>query len=324
MKILVRLPNWLGDLVMSSAFVRALRRHYPESRIDAIVKAELLPVARHIGQIEALYPFSKKENRGLRGVYRFGRKLKKNKYDLFFSLPDSFSSALMGWASGARTRVGYRKEGRALLLTQAIRKPAGLHRVDEYLFLLGQDKAVFTPKNQVRLHADAERTGHIVINFNSEAISRRMPVEKGRVLLRDLLTAFPERQFICIGGPNERAHIDAITTGFPADLVQNRAGQTSFDQLIDLMAAAACMLSTDSGPAHLANAVGTPLLVLFGAGNENNTAPFNPENRGILRLNALPCEPCVKNTCIFGLPKCLQMLDNMQIISRLQLLDHAN
>ena len=80
------------------------------------------------------------------------------------------------------------------------------------------------------------------------------------------------------------------------------------------------ILSTDSGPAHLANAIGLPVVVLFGAGNEFNTAPFNKQKRMIIRYGQLNCEPCVKNTCkLYDVPKCMEMLDELQIISALHL-----
>jgi ADP-heptose:LPS heptosyltransferase len=89
--------------------------------------------------------------------------------------------------------------------------------------------------------------------------------------------------------------------------------------LVTLLASAQVMLSTDSGPAHLANALGTHTVVLFGAGNENNTAPYNADNRTIVRLNKLSCEPCQKNVCVkYKIPQCLQQLDVDMIVSKVK------
>jgi len=95
--------------------------------------------------------------------------------------------------------------------------------------------------------------------------------------------------------------------------------------LTGLMAASAVVLTTDSGPAHLANSVGAPTIVLFGAGNEYNTAPYNKQNLTVLRYGKLSCEPCVKNTCkLYGIPKCMQLIDELQIINTLSVyLPHA-
>jgi ADP-heptose:LPS heptosyltransferase len=125
----------------------------------------------------------------------------------------------------------------------------------------------------------------------------------------------PGAEFICIGTAKEKEHVDAILQKLgkqPA--VINKAGSTrSLTELVDLIASGSVMLTTDSGPAHIGNALGVPVVVLFGAGNENNTAPYNKKNLTVLRLGQLPCEPCVKNTCIYGLPKCLEQLDEHKI-----------
>ncbi|HMI77937.1 MAG TPA: glycosyltransferase family 9 protein, partial [Ferruginibacter sp.] len=92
--------------------------------------------------------------------------------------------------------------------------------------------------------------------------------------------------------------------------ITNKAGQTNLQELVSLMSSCPVMLTTDSGPVHVANALGVHTIVLFGAGNENNTAPYNTENRSIIRLGQLACEPCVSNTCkLYGVPQCLARLD---------------
>jgi ADP-heptose:LPS heptosyltransferase len=89
------------------------------------------------------------------------------------------------------------------------------------------------------------------------------------------------------------------------------------------MATSKAVLTTDSGPAHIASATGVSTVVLFGAGNENNTSPYNKEGLSIIRLGQLPCEPCVKNKCLlYGIPKCMELLDNKLIINKVMELSH--
>src|ERR1700728_3185238 len=104
MKILIRLPNWLGDVVMSTAFVASVKQLYPEATVDVIIKKELVSIASLMPALHVVHPFSKKEYSGLRGVYRFGKALRSEKYDLFLNLPSSLSSLIMGWAAGAKKR----------------------------------------------------------------------------------------------------------------------------------------------------------------------------------------------------------------------------
>src|SRR3954470_18891319 len=135
MKILIRLPNWLGDVVMSTAFVHGVKQLYPDAEVDVIIKKELASIATLIPGINKVHPFSKQEYSGLSGVYHFGKALRHLNYDIFFNLPHSLSSAIIAWACGANQRVGFKKEGGFFLLTHSYKKPFNVHRVNEYLSL---------------------------------------------------------------------------------------------------------------------------------------------------------------------------------------------
>ncbi len=327
MKILIRLPNWLGDVVMSTAFISAVKESYTGAEIHVIVKKELTGIAELIPGIKILL-FSKKESKGLSGVYRFGKSLRTEKYDLFFNLPSSLTSLVLGWATGAKKRIGYAKEGGIFMLTNAYKAPLNLHRVDEYVFLLEQFTGNKIIDKQVRFNIrleDSPAKTFIIINFNSEASSRRMPEDKARKLLELFCDTFPNLQFGLIGSPKEKPFIDSLVDGKYSHRFINYAGQTTLEQLATYMAKAQVVITTDSGPAHLANAIGTPTIALFGAGNEHNTAPYNKQNLTVIRANQLSCEPCVKNTCkLYGVPKCMELLDELRIINALRVyLSHA-
>lgn len=319
MKLLVRLPNWLGDVVMSTAFIGALRQFYPDAEIDIIIKKELSGIAPLIPGINKIHSFSKKEYVGLKGAYAFGKGLKSERYDIFFNLPDSISSAVLAWATRAKKRVGFGKEGGFFLLTKVCKRPQNVHRVEEYLSILEQ----FTgkpAKADVDLKVkDVSPNGLILINFNSEAISRRMPVGKGINLINHLTSAFPLERFGFIGSPKDADHIEQILINAEnKNRLENYAGKTDLVGLAQLMAGAKAVLTTDSGPAHLANGVGAPVVALFGAGNEHNTGPYRKEKLTIIRAGKLDCEPCVRNTCeLYGMPKCMKLLDEMQIVNAL-------
>ena len=322
MKILIRLPNWLGDVVMSTAFVSAVRQLYPNALVDVIIKKELGGIVSLIPGIHRVHLFSKSEHPGLTGVYRFGKTLQTEKYDLFFCLPDSLSSAVMGWATKAKKRVGFGKEGRFFLMTNTYKKPTGFHRTDEYVSLLEQFTETKIAERAVRLQAKTtgNANNQIVLNFNSEAASRRMPLDKGRQLISVLTNAFKNTRFVAVGSPKEKAYIDELLNRAENAQVENYAGKTSLERLCELMASSKAVLTTDSGPAHLANSLGVPTIVLFGAGDERNTAPYNKKDLKVIRAGKLECEPCVLNTCkLYGIPKCMQLIDEIEIINELSL-----
>jgi len=326
MKILIRLPNWLGDVVMSAAFVASVKQFYPEAIVDVIIKKELSSIASLIPGLHTVHPFSKKEYNGLSGVYRFGKALKSEKYDVFFNLP---SSLVMGWAAGAKKRVGFAKEGGFFLLTNVYKKPLNVHRVDEYISLLEQFTGKKVSERHVKLIINKPsqvNNKRVLINFNSEAESRRMPLDKAKTIINSLTNRFVNATFAFVGSPQEFAFVEQVIDGAENnDRIENFAGKTDLAGLSNLMAVSAAILTTDSGPAHLANSLGTPTIVLFGAGNEHNTAPYNKQNLSVIRYGKLNCEPCVKNTCkLYGIPKCMQLLDELQIINTLSLyLPHA-
>jgi heptosyltransferase-2 len=327
MKILIRLPNWLGDVVMSTAFIAAVKQLYRDALVDVVIKKELTGIAALIPGLNKIYSFSKKEYDGLGGVYRFGKSLRNENYDLFFSLPDSISAAVMGWATAANQRVGFGKEGGFFLLTKVGKKPKNTHRVDEYLALLQQFTGKALTTTQVKLNADKSSidTHRVLVNFNSEAESRRMPLDKAVSLINKLTNAFNDITFAFIGAPKDSEYVNDVIAKANTAKLENHTGKTDLAGLASLMAASQIVLTVDSGPAHLANSVGTPTVVLFGAGNEHNTSPYNKTDLTIIRAGQLECEPCVRNTCkLYGVPKCMQLLDEFQIINAVSLyLKHA-
>ena len=322
-RILIRLPNWLGDIVMSSAFVNAVQEFYPGAVIDVIVKKELGDAASLIPGLNRLHLFSKQEFPGLRGAYAFGKQLRVEKYDLFFNLPESFSSQVMAKATGIKKRIGFSKEGSFFLLTDSFKKPKNVHRVEEYVSLVEQYSGKKAQNVQVKLEVAKPAKpigGTVIINFNSEASSRRMPPEKAKHILNTLTNTFANTHFTFIGSKKEAEFIEQIIhEAENSDRLVNLAGKTDLTGLARLLGAATAVLTTDSGPAHLANSLGAPTVVLFGAGNEHNTAPYNKKDLHVIRYGKLDCEPCVKNTCqLYGIPKCMQLIDEMEIVAGLK------
>ncbi len=310
-------------MVMASAFVASVRELYPDSVVDVIVKKELNGIASLIPGIHKVFSFSKAEYKGLKGAFDFGKRLREEKYDLLFNLPASLSSLAMARATRAKKRVGFAKESGFFLLTNAYKIPADMHRVDEYISLLERFTGKRITNREVRLRAATSSpvaARRVLINFNSEASSRRMPLDKARAIANRLISSFGNTTFTFIGSPKEAAFVEEVISGVEdTRRIENMAGKTDLAGLSTLMASSAALLSTDSGPAHLANGLGVPVTVLFGAGNEHNTAPYNKQTLTVLRYGKLPCEPCIKNTCkLYGIPKCMELLDELQIIDALQ------
>ena len=317
LRICVRLPNWLGDTVMSLGFMHLLHEAYPNADVSVIIKKGLEGVISLLPDIKKIYLFSKEENKGLRGVWNFGRKLKsEQKFDLFFVLPDSFSSAVMAFGSGAKKRVGFRAQGRNFLLTHTYKKPSGKHRVEEYAALMQLFKPELTnvkPVVRLPLMAGKSAQPYLIINTNSESVTSRLPVEKAV----ELISVFQQYNLPVklIGGKKEVAYVNEIFKRLPhQNNTEVLAGKTNLQELIALLQGASFVISSDSGPAHIASASGVPLVVVTGAGDERNTGPYDNDKAIAVRNGKLPCEPCVKNYCkLSPLPQCLVQLDLQKV-----------
>ncbi|MFN0082911.1 MAG: glycosyltransferase family 9 protein [Ferruginibacter sp.] len=310
--ILIRLPNWLGDMVMATAFVQAVKIHYPAASIDLIAKKGIDFLLDYFPVHNKRFVFSKDQHEGLQGARLFGQEIRKQKkYDLFFCLPDSLSAATMGNAIGAKKSIGFKKNVRFILLSNTFKKHTKLHRVEEYVNLLAQfvQKQIEMPS--VVLQSKKTSSSYsLIININSEAVSRRLPKEKA-ISIIDNIRQRITNNIILVGSTAEAGFVNEVyELLFNKKNITNLAGKTTLPELVKLVAESKAMLSTDSGPAHVSNALGKKTVVLFGAGDEYNTAPYNKENCVVLRLGKLACEPCVKNTCkVYGIPECLLQLD---------------
>ena len=330
MNILIRLPNWLGDVVLSAGFVRALHRAHPQARLHLVSKTELTPLLAALlpaGADFRVHGFAKKDWPGPLGAWRFGRMLRRQHgpFDRYYCLPNSFSTALLGLGSGAKIRVGYAKEGRGPLLTHRPRPRPGQHRADDYTRLLtalpAEAAACPLPRQaEVRLTRpvvaiEVAATAPLLLNFNSEAPARRMPITKAVAIIQALRRALPGRPLALLGAPREAGRAAAIVAALPADEranIQNLAGQTDLSGLLTLLATAPLLFSTDSGPAHVAHALGTPLLVCFGPGDDTSTGPYYlSAGRAVVARapGPVPCGGCT-NVCRYGeSPPCLLKLD---------------
>ena len=314
--ILIRLPNWLGDMVMATAFVKAVQAQYPGATIDLIAKKGIDPLLNNFPPHGRRYIFVKEDYEGIRGAKKFGKEIRsQKKYDVFFNLPDSTSSSFLVYAVRAKKSYGFRMALNFLLYTKTFKKNKALHRAEQYVDLLSQATGTKIPMPSVSLAVnDVQQNNSLIININSEASSRRLPKEKAVSIINSIRKHITD-SIVLVGSEKEKTFVDEVYDALAEKKnISNIAGKTTLTELVQLFASAKGTLTTDSGPAHISNAVGTDTLILFGAGNEHNTAPYNKANRIVMRLGKLACEPCTDNVCkIYGTPECLLQLDERLI-----------
>ncbi|MBF0362893.1 MAG: glycosyltransferase family 9 protein [Oligoflexia bacterium] len=316
MKIVIRMPNWLGDIVMSIPFLYALAITNTKSSLILIIREEYAPLFEYLNfkkKIEII-TFNKKRYSGISGPFRFVRDYRfLSNADIYYTLSTSFSSALIGWLLKIKSRIGYSSDLRRLLLTKSFTfSPFNQnmkHRSQEYMDLLllpTLNSFNIFPDDIIKVRNEInDGDEYYLINATSEAPSRRMPIQKWV----ELITQFQNTRFIFSGLEKDFSYIEALIVELTKNNNNNNnqyinlAGKTDLRKLILLISKATYIISNDSGVAHLASLLSKPLVVFFGAGDPNNTAPISYNNRNVnnhnIRIEKLniPCSPCLKNYC---------------------------
>jgi heptosyltransferase-2 len=302
--VLVRAPNWLGDTVMALPALRALRAALPDARIVVVGRwASLLP-GQGIADISLSYPS------GFRERLRFNRALGADRADLAIVLPNSLESALAARLWRAARRIGFDTDGRGALLTDAIPLPRPRqHQIDEYLALVAGVAAPTADATPTwKPTGDPEARGEV------DALLAECGGDAGRLVGLHLGASFgPSKLWaaesfarladrladaglvpVLLGGAADRATADrvaSLTGRAPASLV----GRDRLPILPCLLGRLACLVSGDTGVAHLAAALGVPTVTLFGPTDPRLSAPRAPTARALWR--SVPCAPCFLPSC---------------------------
>ena len=261
--IVVRLPNWLGDMVMVAPALQLLMTEFPDSKFTLIVKKGLEGILCCFKGTYSVVLFDKSNYTGLIGAYKFGKKFQLGPEDYFICFPNSLSSALMSYASNAGLRLGYVKEGRGVLLTHRPALQKEVHRVEQYFNLVNVGLQLMKSScPAVELSSPTfkkeEVFNQLLVSFNSEAKSRRMPVSKAISILQ-YVQQLPFDKIILLGGPKDVAYNELILAGVSSKKISSLAGKTSLEELAKLMCQSKLLLTVDSGPSHLANALALQL-----------------------------------------------------------------
>jgi heptosyltransferase-2 len=314
-RVLVRLPNWLGDALMARPALRALRAGLPGASIAAVGPATLLDLlAPDAAWDEAhAWPLA----HGVMAALRSPRPAAA------LVLPPSFSSAWFVFRTGAAIRVGFAHEGRSPLLTRALRRPArgDLHLSREYASLaaeLGAREMSRVPvlavsgagRDEARRLLGGPAAPYAVLAPGAAyGPAKRWSPERFAGLGRRL-AARGWRLFAC-GGAGERGACEAVAAACGA---VSLAGETSLAAMAALCAKAEAVVSNDSGMAHLAGAVGAPTVAVFGSTSSAWTAPLGPRTEVAQRPPV--CSPCFARTCRIGY-RCLEAVSVEDAIAAL-------
>jgi heptosyltransferase-2 len=317
-RVLVVAPNWLGDVVMALPAIADVRRRFPGARLIVAARRSVAGLFRLVPFVDGLVVLEWNGRWWRRSALAADvARVRDAGAELALLLPNSFASAWLVRQAAIPERWGYASDLRRPLLTRALPRPAGSrHQGAYYQYLtreLGIDSGPLEPA--------------LTVPADAAAAARRLLTERGWLGTRPLVVFAPgaaygtakrwlpesvarvaaslvrERGATCamVGSRADRETVAQIRAALPADVaahVLDVTGETTIEMLAGLMAAASGCVSNDSGAMHVAAAVGTPLVAVFGPTNEFETSPLTREGRRAAVLTRpVWCRPCMLREC---------------------------
>jgi len=322
-KILIRVPNWIGDAVISTGFIEACKKENPAASITVLAHqrvAELFEGNPHVNDIIA---FNKEE-----GLRRIVRSIKNRGFDRAYILPLSFSSALIFYLAGIKQRIGYGSELRGLLLTESLKYSQNdfrsRHILQGYTALLGRDVVPQPPKIYLTDEEKGKADKRIfnlrarpedLVGFGPGAAygpAKMWPAENWIQLGRKLSEG--GKKVMIFGSASEHELCRDIALGIGHG-TSNLAGQLSLRESAALLHLIPSFITNDTGGMHLAAACGAKVTAIFGSTNPGWTGPWGKGHRIIYKQE--PCSPCYKRVCRHGHYDCLKKITSENVLAGL-------
>ncbi|HYS05071.1 MAG TPA: lipopolysaccharide heptosyltransferase II [Candidatus Dormibacteraeota bacterium] len=307
-RILIRVNNWIGDVVMISPAVRALRAHYPGARIALLAKSWVIDTLRGDPVYDDLIEYdSAGRHRGVRGRVRLAAALRRQRFDLAVLFQKAFEAAALAFLAGARHRVGLATDRRSFLLTHALEPPpADTHHLEVFLGIaraLGcpiEDPYPSFHLSQVdrelaaTLLAEAGLSGHApLLAFHPGASKepRAWHPQRFAELGRRLAQTHGAR-LILFGSAAEHGLLRQIAGDLPSGRVLVPPPGLSIKTSGGILERCHLFVGNDSGPMHVAAALGVPTVGIFGPGTPRRTRPTTRGGRVVTVGGDYPCSPC--------------------------------
>ncbi len=296
-RILIRSPNWLGDAVMAIPAMKNIAAYFNSETLCIICKKGLGDLFRRYEFVGEVVEFAPNDSGNVH------KNLYGKKFDTVFLFTNSFRSAWDARKTGARTIIGFKGEFRGFLLSQKLEKPQNTHMADYYMAL-----APAMPVSSPRPTADfpllpGEKEYASRLNGIDGAIgvplgarygsAKCWPLENLAAFIR-LAIERTDRNIVLFGTDAESPQAMELERAQP-DRIKNLAGKTSIGQMAAVMKRCGAVVANDSGPLHVAAALGVKTIALFGSTDPKRTAPLAENVRVI--YNDSDCAPCFKREC---------------------------
>jgi lipopolysaccharide heptosyltransferase I len=324
--ILVVKPSSLGDIIHAFPAVDLIRREFPDATITWLVNDSFAGLIDLLPGVDDVVLFRRRRLGKMRHwheVLSFVRDLRQRHFDVAIDFQGLFRSGFLTWASGAPSRIGFRsaREGASLFYTEKVMVPANLtHAVDKNVFLV---QSALKVAGEVRIpplrrHHDFSKLARQLLQQHGldegESLlavapgarweSKRWPTVFFARVLDMVAQERPDARIWLLGSEDEKTVAEDVIGNCRKAEPENLAGQTNLGALCEMLRESDALLTNDSGPMHLAAALGVPTVALFGPTSPALTGPYGPDHR--VFVGECDIGPCFRRVCPRAEQECIE------------------
>jgi heptosyltransferase-2 len=340
-KILVRSTNWIGDVVMISPALASLRRRYPHARIEAVAIPQVADLLRGHPAVDDVVLFDRRgRDRGAAGLWRVARELRRRRYDLAVLFQKAIGAALMARLAGVPVRIGLAADRRAWLLTHPVPitpELARRHHLDLFLEVARaagcdvSDRTPFFPLDQeseawAGTFLAGKRAGRfaflVAMHVGASKRPRAWHTDRFARVARETAMRH-DAGVVLLGGRSDQEEMARVAAVLE-DRAIDASGTTSIRQMAALVKRCRLLIANDSGPMHVAGALGVPVVAIFGPGDPDRTAPAGGPAASVVVSRRYPCAPCRQrffHECYpapSGKPMCLESIAVEEVLGAVE------
>lgn len=338
MKIVVRGTNWIGDAVMTIPALRELRRIFPDAKIVLHTRSWAKGIFQDADFLDEILTFESSDSK-FKTALSQAKNLKRQNFDLAILFTNSFESAFTARLAKIPRRFGYAKEGRSFLLSDSVEIPSWKNERHEsfyYLNLIAEiEKSFFSsetvlqnePKVDLKVSDERRIAARNILEKSGVDLSKKIVAlgvgstnsrakrwqTESFAELNDKLQNDLNANVILIGAKDES---DVSREVFEKSKIKPviLTGETSLDEAVAVLSEVDLLVSNDMGLAHVAPAVGTKTLVIFGPTNPKTTQPIGSE---IVRREDVECSPCMLRDCPID-HRCMKWISAQDVFEKVK------
>jgi heptosyltransferase-2 len=312
-RIMIRSTNWIGDAIMTTPAVRAIRKNFPHAHITLLAKPWVAPVFQYSPHVDHIMHYEANSyHSGFKGKIQLMKDIRAHQFDTAILLQNAIEAAILTFGAGIERRIGFNTDARGILLTHAVpisKAIKSIHQTQYYVKMLelagipnaGLDLELFIGK-QDRISAyrflqkinSSPEIKWIGLNPSATYGTAKQWFPQRFSQLADRLAREYHAGVLIFGGPKDRQLGEHVCEMMQTPAV-NLAGQTTLGMAMALIQQCHAFITNDSGLMHIACALQTPLVAIFGSTNPITTGPIG-KNSHIVQ-GETSCRPCLLTDC---------------------------